>query len=129
MEHGQWDPACPRCKDKYDDGARTPLLLDCKHSACQACCIEMEQKGELICPQCDEPTKVPEGGARALPKNYALLDLKVHHNSKHDLRRLDTVQVFSISAAIPTAPHIFIHKGLKLHTHRFLCIVEEHRKW
>lgn len=69
------DLVCITCYDRFDLLDRTPLILDCGHTICGACCGKMseEQTEEfLLCPVCRQECYTP---VDQLPKNYLVLSL------------------------------------------------------
>ena len=81
-KRGRWKPACPGCEKSYNEKCRAPLVLHCQHSACLRCLQAMWSSGSGVhCPQCKELTK-----ADSLPKNYALLDLRLKVRDSEFLR-------------------------------------------
>lgn len=91
-------PECCVCLQPYDDVQRLPYVLNCGHSLCLACTGELPAQwatadqaraaaaagptavrpppGSVIrCPECNQRTKVPLGGAMALPRNIELMRL------------------------------------------------------
>lgn len=73
-------PECPVCWSPYDNGFRTPKVLQCRHSFCVECLAHLSlvspAQDRLQCPLCRHPTALPGGQAvTQLPTDEAVLRL------------------------------------------------------
>ncbi|XP_070546614.1 tripartite motif-containing protein 2-like [Ptychodera flava] len=63
---------CTICLEQFD----SPKILPCLHTFCEQCLVTLiEKSGSLICPECREPCKVPDGGAPAIKSNFFMKNL------------------------------------------------------
>lgn len=66
------DLQCPICLDDFKE----PKLLDCSHSLCRKCIEDLSKSANesrfINCPLCRAKTKIPQEGAKKLPKNTKL---------------------------------------------------------
>ncbi|EPS65316.1 hypothetical protein M569_09458, partial [Genlisea aurea] len=70
-------PCCSVCQNKYNEGDRCPLLLQCGHGFCRECLCKMHSASpdsSVSCPRCRQLSVVGNSVA-ALKKNYAVLSL------------------------------------------------------
>ena len=57
---------CPVCYQVF----RNPKYLSCYHSYCQECLEKVQNKSQIVCPECRKETAVPAGGVKELPNNF-----------------------------------------------------------
>ena len=97
---GRWAPACPGCQKRYDGATHVPLVLQCAHTACEVCVTTLKAgHAGVACPQCACTT--PAADVATLPRNYAILDLKLHV-SEAEFRRQELAVL--VDAAGGTCP-------------------------
>jgi hypothetical protein len=70
---------CAVCMDDFNDSDRAPRNLSCGHCSCTLCLTNMSFHGSVACPQCRAVTRLPSGGAPALPKNFQLMFMVYGH--------------------------------------------------
>ena len=73
---------CGICLERFDPPLRTPRILSCGHTYCEGCLqslltplVGVVGHKELPCPTCRKLTKVPQGQASQLGKNYTAIAL------------------------------------------------------
>ncbi|XP_038051815.1 tripartite motif-containing protein 2-like [Patiria miniata] len=77
---------CPICYCRFKD----PKMLDCLHSFCLNCLVEMmrKQKTEakkITCPVCRKETQVPDEGLQSLSSSFFLISLVDEINKQEQL--------------------------------------------
>ena len=73
---------CGICLERFDPPLGTPRILSCGHTYCEGCLqslltplVGAAGHKELSCPTCRKPTKVPQGQANKLGKNFTTIAL------------------------------------------------------
>ena len=52
MSAGDSRELCGKCLERYDPEIRQPVALECGHSFCRQCLIELNSRNHLNCPDC-----------------------------------------------------------------------------
>ena len=67
---------CPACHKPYKKSDKDNCkYLPCYHSYCEECLVNLsvqsnQQNINITCPECNETSVVPSGGAKQLPNNF-----------------------------------------------------------
>ena len=64
------DIACPICYDHYNDKDKIPRILQCGHTFCQNCLMDLRTSNILTCPTC---RKYFAPDVKQLIKNFTIL--------------------------------------------------------
>ena len=64
--------SCPICYDIYSNTDLTPLVIECGHTICKQCLINIFKSRKRSCPLCK--TNLLKRNANDYPKNFQLLD-------------------------------------------------------
>lgn len=64
---------CPSCYEYFDGDNRIPRNLNCGHTFCEVCLVQLEQQRLTFCPIC-RTTLAKQFKAKKLPKNYLALE-------------------------------------------------------
>ena len=69
---------CDICLEAYDDGSRRARFLECHHSFCSQCLVELagRRQNNVRCPNCRRCTNLPENRVDGLQVNFYLEDMK-----------------------------------------------------
>ena len=64
---------CPSCYENFNENERVPRNLQCGHTFCERCLLQLQNSQNYSCPIC----RKQQIGFKAadLPKNYIALDL------------------------------------------------------
>ena len=66
---------CSMCLEIFNHADKVPKALPCGHSFCLDCLqqyVQTQTSNKLKCPLCNNITKIPNEGVKALPTNVAL---------------------------------------------------------
>lgn len=69
------DIACPICYDHYNDKDKIPRILQCGHTFCQNCLMDLRTSNILTCPTC---RKYFAPDVKQLIKNFTILGILSH---------------------------------------------------
>lgn len=69
---------CPACYNVFDEKKRTPRNLNCGHTFCETCLLQLQHSKIFACPICRKDNKGFK--AMSLPKNYIVLELLQKQN-------------------------------------------------
>ena len=115
---------CPACHKPYKKSDKDNCkYLPCYHSYCEECLVNLsvqsnQQNINITCPECNETSVVPSGGAKQLPNNFfinrlldeAVLRRKVNGEEKakcdHCVRE-DPVEVLCIDCSTFLCNHCY----------------------
>ncbi|KAK7483383.1 hypothetical protein BaRGS_00025323 [Batillaria attramentaria] len=102
---------CPLCLDTF----RSPKLLPCSHTFCEACLkdlVSSHPSGKFPCPSCREEIQVPQDGVSAFKNNFYMKpeELERSYCRKHPKKEADLYCVDCDVAMCTT------------------CLVENHKK-
>lgn len=76
------DLICPICYDTYDDQAQVPRILQCGHTFCQRCLMDLRTSNMLTCPTC---RNLFSPDVNQLIKNFTILDFLSQKKAKEDI--------------------------------------------
>ena len=68
------DIACPICYDHYNDKDKIPHILQCGHTFCQNCLMDLRTSNILTCPTC---RKYFAPDVKQLIKNFTILGKRI----------------------------------------------------
>lgn len=71
------DIACPICFDTYNDKDKIPRILQCGHTFCQNCLMDLRTSNILTCPTC---RKYFSPDVKQLIKNFTILGEQILSN-------------------------------------------------
>ena len=74
---------CDICAEPYDNEIHQPKFLECLHTFCSHCLILLasqgrDKTGTISCPNCRQPTHVPEDGVGGLRTNFYIEQMKAY---------------------------------------------------
>ena len=78
------DITCPICFDTYNDKDKVPRILQCGHTFCQSCLMDLRTSNILTCPTC---RKYFSPDVKLLITNYTILG-KIYSSSHYHCYRL-----------------------------------------
>jgi uncharacterized protein YbaR (Trm112 family) len=64
------DITCPICFDTFNDKDKIPRILQCGHTFCQSCLMDLRTSNILTCPTC---RKYFSADVKQLIKNFTIL--------------------------------------------------------
>lgn len=105
--------ACPRCRASFD--VAPTRMLECNHTFCHTCVVQLCKDGRVTCPRCKKVTPVAAGGVEALRPNYALgglcAPLADLHVGRLQKRRGTDMLLDDIGATCPVCMESFARGG------------------
>lgn len=75
------DITCPICFDQYNSQDKIPRILQCGHTFCQNCLMDLRTSNILTCPTC---RKYFTPDVKQLIKNFTILDYIYQHKEQID---------------------------------------------
>jgi hypothetical protein len=73
--------SCPICYDNYNEKDKIPRILQCGHTFCQSCLMDLRTSSILTCPTC---RKYFAPDVKQLIKNFTILDFLNQHKDAID---------------------------------------------